>query len=145
MDMSIIEANTVSRNRLEAFINRLSDTDLALPVGADWTVAAALMHLVFYDRRAIVMLERIAAGGPEESAIDVQMVNDAMLPLLLAAPPRDAARICLETARTVDRMIEQVTSEQVATVLRAGIRSEVNVDRGDHRNEHLDELERVVS
>src|SRR3990172_1285410 len=44
--------------RLKALVARLSDADLGRPVGHGWTVADTLVHLAFWDLRAVTLIDR---------------------------------------------------------------------------------------
>ena len=86
---------------------RLSDEEMQHPVGEHWTVAIVLAHLAFWDRRVMYVLDMTERDGklfiPE---IDI-FVNDLSLPLWAAIPPREAARIAIETAETLDKRLEE--------------------------------------
>ncbi|MGH2558661.1 MAG: DinB family protein, partial [Thermomicrobiales bacterium] len=88
MDQSIIDGNAVAQKRLRALVGQLSDDDLRRDIGDGWTVAAALAHVAFWDRRAVVLLERWERDGVSPSPADVDAINDAMLPQWRAIPPR---------------------------------------------------------
>ena len=106
LDQSFIERNRASTDRIRALAARLTDAEMQQPVGQHWTVAIALAHLAFWDRRVIYVLDMTKRDGalfiPE---IDI-FVNDLSLPLWAAIPPREAARIAIETAQTLDRQLE---------------------------------------
>jgi hypothetical protein len=78
----------------------------AAPVGEHWIVAIALAHLAFWDRRVMYVLDMTKRDGalfiPEIGIF----VNDLSLPLWAAIPPREAARIAIETADALDRQLE---------------------------------------
>jgi sulfur carrier protein ThiS len=44
------------RERLRALVNRMTDKDLERRIDGDWTVAALLAHLAFWDYRVLVLL-----------------------------------------------------------------------------------------
>jgi hypothetical protein len=87
MDRSFIELNRTSTNRIKALVARLSEKEMLHPVGEHWTVAIALAHLAFWDRRVMYVLDKTERDGklfiPE---IDI-FVNDLSLPLWAAIPP----------------------------------------------------------
>ena len=141
LDRSFIERNRASTNRIRALVARLTDQEMQQPVGEDWTVAIALAHLAFWDRRVMYVLDRTERDGklfiPE---IDI-FVNDLSLPLWAAIPPREAARIAIETADALDRRLESFPP---------GLLEEINaynqrwVVRALHRGEHLDEVDAAL-
>src|SRR5690242_875348 len=88
MDQAVLAANRASLDRLNALLDRLSDTDLAQPLTEGWTVGAALAHLAFYDRRVARLVERWEASEIADSPADADVINDAMKPAWLALTPR---------------------------------------------------------
>src|SRR5512136_3154523 len=110
LDQSFIERNRASTNRIRALVARLTDEEMRQPVGEHWTVAIALAHLAFWDRRVMYVLDMSERDGklfiPE---IDI-FVNDLSLPLWAAIPPRAAAQIAIETSETLDKRLEEYSS-----------------------------------
>ena len=72
--------------------------------------------------------------------IDI-FVNDLSLPLWAAVPPREAVRIALETAETLDKRLEEYSPELREEIYNYNKRW---VIRALHRNEHLDEAVAAV-
>ena len=144
-DRTYLTENTAERERLRALIARMSDDDLRRPLADGWTVAATLAHVAFWDQRGLALLERWERSGvgPSPLPADVDAVNDATRALCLAIPPRAAAELAVATAEAIDRKIEQLTPEAIAAIEAAG--SPLNLDRWDHRREHLDEIERLLA
>jgi DinB superfamily len=138
LDRNFINRNRASTNRIRELAVRLTDEQLLLPVGEQWTVAVALAHLAFWDRRTLDMLEQTERAG-KLSAPDIDIVvNDISLPLWKAIPPRKAAQIAIETAEALDKRLEgfpPALLEEIRAV------RERWVERSLHRNEHLDEVE----
>ena len=140
-DRSFVELNRASTERICALAARLSDADLARPVGEHWTVAIALAHLAFWDRRVLDLLDRTERTG-EVSAPDIDVVvNDLSLPLWAAIPPREAARLAIEAAEALDRRLESCPTQLLEAVYH---RNQRWVLRALHRNEHLDEVDAAV-
>ncbi len=65
--------------------------------------------------------------------IDV-LVNDLSLPLWAAIPPREAARLAIETSDALDRRLENYDPALLKLVFEVNERWVV---RALHRNEHL--------
>jgi hypothetical protein len=143
--MSYVEANTRGRERLRALVAKLSDQELALQVGAGWTVAALLAHLAFWDYRVLVLLQRWRKAGVGPSPIDVDGVNDAMKPLCLALPGREAASLAVEAAEAVDAELESLPEELMAGIGALVQQGKFRLDRSIHRNEHLDQIEAALA
>lgn len=141
MDQSYIELNRKSTNRIRALTERLTDEEMQQPVGEHWTVAIAVAHFAFWDRRVMYVLDMTERHGklfiPD---IDI-FVNDLSLPLWAAIPPREAARIAIETSETLDKRLEnypQVLLEEIYNYNKRW------VVRALHRNEHLDEVDAAL-
>jgi hypothetical protein len=129
-DRKYITLNNVSRERLETFVARCSDADLARAMPAGW------------DERVRILFERWRTSGvapaPEEAS-DVDWINDSAKPMFLALPPRQAAEIALRIARAADHEVEALSDDMLNRNAAAG--APLNVVRAMHRAQHLDEIE----
>jgi hypothetical protein len=138
VDPAFVELNRASTNRIREMAERLSDEEMLTPVGEHWTVAIVMAHLAWWDRRVMYVLDMTEKDGklfiPE---IDI-FVNDLSLPLWAAIPPREAARIAIETAETLDKRLESYSPELLEEIYNYNKRW---VIRALHRNEHLDEAD----
>ena len=141
LDPSYVEQNRASTERIRELVSRLSDDEMQTKVGEHWTVSIALAHLAWWDRRVMYVLDMTARDGklfvPE---IDI-FVNDLSLPLWAVIPPRDAARICIETSETLDKQLEEYSPELLEEIFNYNKRW---VIRALHRNEHLDEVDAAL-
>ncbi len=147
VDRSYIARNDAQRRRLRALVDRVTDDDLRRPLAAGWTVAGALAHLAFWDQRAVVLLEawKGKAAGAVPGDFDDEMIdwiNDAAKPLCLALAPREAARLAVAIADEADRAVAALPDDMVAAATNR--RTGVYVLRAEHRQEHLDEIERAL-
>ena len=143
-DRSYIAENAHERKRLSALVATLSDADLARPLPAGWTVAAVLGHLAFWDQRIIALLPRLERGeaiGPIEE-MDVDWINDAAKPMLLAIPPRRMAELAVAIADAVDDKAATLSDALLARAVAAG--PALSLRRAEHRRTHLDEIERAL-
>ena len=140
-DRSFVESNRQSLERMKAMAARLSDQELATPVGPHWTVAIVFAHIAFWDRRVMYVLDMTEKEGklfiPE---IDI-FVNDLSLPFWQALPAREAVRIGLENAEELNRRLETYPEPLLEQV--AGYNKRW-VDRGLHRGEHLAEADAAL-
>jgi hypothetical protein len=104
-------------------------------------VAIALAHLAWWDRRVMYVLDMTAKNGklfiPE---IDI-FVNDLSLPLWAAIPPREAARIAINTSQDLDQRLEVYPQNFLEEIHNYNKRW---VIRALHRNEHLDEVDAAL-
>ena len=141
LDRSFVERNRASTERIRRTAARLSDEQMQHPVGEHWTVAIVMAHLAFWDRRVMYVLDKTEQDGklfiPE---IDI-FVNDLSLPLWAAIPPREAARIAIETAEALDRRLEAYPTALLEEIASYNKRW---VDRSLHRGEHLDEADAAL-
>ena len=141
MDQSFVELNRASTERIRRMARTLSEEQMQHPVGQFWTVSIVFAHLAFWDRRVMYVLDMTERDGklfiPE---IDI-FVNDLSLPLWEAIPPRQAARIAIDTALTLDRRLEAFPPALLEEIFNYNPRW---VNRSLHRNEHLDEAETAL-
>jgi hypothetical protein len=145
VDRSYVARNNAERARLKALVARASDADLARAMPAGWTVAGVLGHVAFWDQRILTLIdtwERTGTAPRPYNQADVDWVNDAGKPFLLALPPRQAAEMAVAIAEAVDRKVEALSDDQVSKNAAAGM--PMSLDRAEHRREHLDEIERLL-
>src|SRR5262249_33564095 len=58
MDRTFQANNERERERLKALVGRLGEAELRRPLSHGWTVADALVHLAFWDLRAVILIGR---------------------------------------------------------------------------------------
>ena len=135
------DLNRASTERIKKLASSLTDEEMQTRVGEHWTVSIALAHLAFWDRRVIHLLDETAKSGklfaPE---IDI-VVNDLSLPLWEVIPPREAARIAVETSEELDQRLEEYPQDLLEEIFNYNKRWVV---RALHRNEHLDEVDAAL-
>ncbi len=133
--------NRAARERLEGVIARLGGRDVVLD--DDWTAAALLAHIAFWDRLATARLERhLHEGEPPVFATDAvtDLTNEAALRQWKDTPPLVAGMQAREAAAQIDRLIEGLPADKLDGLKALG-RSFL-IDRSNHRKEHLDQIER---
>jgi hypothetical protein len=143
MPSSYMAQNIAERERLRALVARLHDHDLTRPVGGGWTVTTVLVHLAFWDRHRLSILKQWQRDGetiPPTSLSDA--INDAVTILSKAIPPREAAQLAVDAAEAIDYELEQLSPEQVTVLEAAGMERLLN--RGLHRRDHIEQIERVL-
>ena len=145
LDRTFVERNRASTERIRDLAGRLSDADLQHRVGEHWTVAVALAHMAFWDRRVMLVLDMTEREGklyiPRVDGA-VNEVNDLSLPFWAAIPPREAASLATETASVVDRRLEEYPPALLEEIYEHNRRY---VLRALHRNEHLDEVDAALT
>ncbi len=141
LDRSFIERNRTSTNRIRALAARLTDKELQHPVGEHWTVAITLAHLAFWDQRMLYILDKTEREGQLViPSLDI-CVNDIALPLWAAIPPREAARLAIESAEALDKRLENFSFSILEEIY---ARSDRWVVRALHRDGHLDEVDAAL-
>ncbi len=141
MDRSFVEKNRASNERLRLLVGHLTEEQLGRKMGTDWTVAIALAHLAFWDRRVQLVLDGTERDG-KLLAVEINViVNDVLLPIWAAIPVREAARLAIETAQALDQRLETFPPALLEQVNAHNPRW---VQRSLHRNEHLDEMDRAL-
>ena len=147
VDRSYVDVNAAALDRLRAFVGKASDADLEHPMNDGWTVAAVLAHIAFWDLRIVACIEawKPDGTGPIPTYYDdaVDWINDSVKPLISALEPRVAARVTIEAAEAADLAVAGLSDELFARNESLG--GVVNPDRADHRLEHVDEIEQVLS
>jgi hypothetical protein len=135
--------NRATRARLDAVIGRLGDRVIEMDGG--WTASALLAHIAFWDRLAMVRLEKYLRD--EEPPVTAppalsDLTNGAGMREWRDAPPAVAASQAREAAAAMDRLVESLSPEQFAA-LKAFDRPQL-YERAGHRTQHLDEIERAL-
>ena len=135
-----VDENAKERERLRSIIDRLTDEELNLPVGDDWTVAVVFAHLAFWDQRSLYMLRKWKqSGNVEPSPIDIDVINNALLSTWKAIPPRTAANLAYSSAEEIDRELEEYPSDLVPKIESIG--EKYRLYRCIHRKLHLDQID----
>lgn len=142
MDKAFVVENARERERLTLLVSRLTDAQLSLPLKGDWTIAVALSHLSFWDQRCLALMRKWKSSGVAPSPIDVDVVNDSLLPLWRALPSRAAANLAVSSAEEIDRELEAAPSGLISAIEKLGER--YRLYRSEHRKLHLDEIEEVL-
>ncbi|HMV95022.1 MAG TPA: hypothetical protein PLI15_08600 [Anaerolineales bacterium] len=141
LDPNYTQLNRASTERIKQLAASLSDEEMQTRVGEHWTVSIALAHLAWWDRRVMYVLDMTVKNGklfvPE---IDI-IVNDLSLPLWAAIPPREAARIAIESSADLDAQLEAFPQDLLEEIYNYNKRWVV---RALHRNEHLNEVDAAL-
>ncbi len=131
--------------RMRRIVERLSDDELGRQVNHSWSVAGVLGHIAFWDGRALALADKLVRGVPfsrsDDEPEDVDWINDASRPLILAIPPREAATLALRISDETDRRMASLPPDLLARSWPADPESPLNLLRASHRAEHLDEIE----
>lgn len=149
-DRSYVAENEAQLTRMRDLVESMSDTELAEPMEAGWTVAGVLGHLAFWDQRIVTLVDRWGADGkgtppdsPGSYDEEADWINDAAKPLVLALPPRVAAQVAVDAAVAADARVAALSDGLLAVNERTGL--SIDPLRADHRKEHLDDIEQMRS
>jgi hypothetical protein len=143
-DRPYLEPNRRQLERLRALVERLDDTDLTAQVNEYWTVAGVLGHIAYWDSRFQVLAEKIERGEPwvaGDAEPDGDWLNDSTRPIIHAIAPRAAAQLALRTAEETDALAARLPLNRLWP---DDPDSPISPARGEHRGEHLDEIESAL-
>jgi uncharacterized damage-inducible protein DinB len=144
-DRSYIQVNDRERERLREFINRLDDDALAAPANEYWTVAGVLGHMAYWDCRVLVFADKIDRGEPwvpTDAEPEGDWLNDSTREIIHAIAPRAAAELAMRIAEETDARVAELPLDRMAPL---DPDSPISPVRGEHRGEHLDELEKLFA
>jgi hypothetical protein len=144
MERDFVAKNRAATERLRALTNRMSDDDLQRTLDNGWSVAVGLAHLAFFDRRFALLVDRFDGDQYGVSIEEINLINDAMLPLWQLIPPRAAANEALAAAAAADEAAENLSNERLATIQESAAGT-IRVDRARHRNNHSEEIEALFA
>lgn len=150
MERQFVTENNRERERLVKLADTITDEELSLIIYKEgWTVAVALAHLAYWDQWSLQLLRKWRTSGQVsfplidwETINDAMLTNDALLPLLLAIPPRVAAKLAVSSAEAIDRELEETPPEIISQIEQ--LQDETRLYRSQHRKLHLDEIEALL-
>jgi hypothetical protein len=140
LNPSYKDLNRTSTERVKTYAS-LTEEQFQTRVGEHWTVAIALAHIAFWDRRVIYCLDRTQQGGKLYVPEVEVAVNDLSLPLWAAIPAKEAVRLAVENCEATDKRIEEYPQDLLQEVYNYNERWVV---RALHRNQHLDEVDAAL-
>jgi DinB family protein len=145
VDQTYIERNDASRDRLQALARSLDETTLQRQLSDDWTIAAALAHVAFWDQLCLARWRAVETGGALDDVSDeiAELLNQASSPTWRALPAQTAAALLVRATDDVDAAIAALPDALVQRAQAEG--NDYMLDRSDHRNEHAAEIERVLA
>jgi hypothetical protein len=129
--------------RLRQLIPKLDARRLGLRLPNGWTVAGALAHVAFWDRQRLCLMRRWAAGDWCNGGYDGNLFNATSQPLLEMIPHERIPAVTLQTAEELDALLLEVSDDVIAAALARP--DAPNLDRGSHREGHLDIVERALA
>jgi hypothetical protein len=143
MERPFVAENAKELERMRLLVDRLTDEELIFPIGNGWTIAVALAHLAFWDQLALFLMRKWKKDGVEPSSVNFDVINDALLTLWLAIPPRTAAHLAISSAEAIDHELDEASTELINDIVSLG--EKFRLYRSIHRKQHLDEIEEFLS
>lgn len=140
LDPKILRKNSEQLERLERLVS--TGLDYEVDLGGGWTAAVAFAHMGFWDRRQAELLRNWRIGDPlPESATDDQL-NPVLERYWQQLTPEVTGQMAVYAAREVNEIIESLSDDKVDALLSMG--KEFMLARGNHREEHIDQIEREL-
>jgi hypothetical protein len=140
---TLAEGNRAQTERLRRMAKTLDASRLSYRLSNGWTVAVTLGHVAMWDRQRLCLMQRWAEGKEATGAYDGNVFNDALQPLLALIPPEKAPAAALKAAEEIDAFLERVPDAVVQAALARP--DAPNLNRGEHREHHLDRIERELA
>jgi uncharacterized damage-inducible protein DinB len=139
-----VENNDRQRERLRALVESSDDTALSAAVNEYWTVAGVLGHMAYWDSRFLTLAEKIDRNEPwvdADQEPDGDWLNDSTRPIIHAIAPRAAAELAMRMAEEADARAATLPLNRLWP---GDPESPISPARGEHRGEHLDEIEAAL-
>ena len=140
VDPLILADNDMQLIRLEVLI--AGKPDYSKSLGEGWTVAVALAHLAFWDRRAAYLLVHWTPGKPP-AELDDEMINTVLFDEWHVLSGKTAGELALTAARDVTSVAKSLDSRAAADVAVQGLTWLMH--RANHRREHIDQIEAALA
>lgn len=142
LDRSFQPRNREETLRLRALLTRFSEADLEKSVSHGWTIKATLVHLAFYDLRALVLIDEFEQTGVRQSPMDIDSINEVVRQMADSISGAAAVEMWTVAAEALDQRIDRLPDSMVAAIIAAG--SPFQLPRYKHRAEHREEIEKVL-
>lgn len=140
IDPSILKLNAEQAERLERLVSSKPDYGVDLHDG--WTAAVAFAHMVFWDLRRAELLRNWSVGDPLPEAATDDQLNPVLERYWQQLAPETTGQMAVDAAHEVDGIIRSLSDDKVEVLLSMG--KEFMLARGNHRKEHIDQIEREL-
>ena len=134
--------NTLERERLYKLCQSLTETDLRRSISNDWTVATKLVHLAFWDRYYLALLNDWEKYGFKDIKTQVNAINQAVLALSHPIPLNAVISLVNDAALAIDKKVESLDINLAKVIKESG--HERILMRYMHRQEHLEQIEQAL-
>lgn len=146
-DRTFERDNDESRERLVRLVEALTPGQLTIDLGEGWTVASALGHMGFWDRwqatRWTEMLAGVWTAETESILAAEDLANEALHPYWAGVSDPNVVGLAVAAATQLDDLIACAPDQIVDQLEGTSIASLLH--RHSHRNDHLDQIERVLA
>ncbi len=140
INKEVLQNNAEQLSRLERLVER--GVDLKQDLGGGWTVSVAFAHMAFWDRRAVGLLRLWDGEGKLPDSIYEDLLNDVLLSEWQAIEPETSAQLAIDAAREVNAAVETLDPDKANAISMMG--NQFMLARGNHRREHLDQIEEAL-
>lgn len=134
--------NVEETRKLKMLLGKLSDADMGKLVSHGWTIKATVVHLAFYDMRALVLLDKFDKEGVTASPFDIEPINEVVRQLAESMSGSAAVQMWTSAAEALDKRLEALPDSMIRAMRAVG--RPFSVSRYKHRAEHRAEIENVV-
>jgi hypothetical protein len=139
---ALAASNSSQTERLRSLVASLDAAKYSVRLPNGWTVAGILAHIAFWDRQRLCLMRRWSADDWCPGGYHGELFNETMRPLLELIPGSLGGGAAVHAAEEVDAFLLEVSDEAIA---RALARPDApNLDRGSHREYHLDQIEQAL-
>src|SRR5687768_16210366 len=98
MNTSYAAENAVERERLFRVTAKLSEEELTHQMADGWSVAAKLVHLAFWDRYYLSLIQGWERNGFTPTTANADAINETILVLSRAIAPEAVVQLVLDAA-----------------------------------------------
>ncbi len=142
MGQAFIALNEKTKNKLISLAKTIRDEDAGKSDEEGWTISVIFAHIAFWDLRTLVLFRRWKRDGIKLSPVDMDVINESLVPLLKAVPFRNAVDIALATVENVCREIEGLPDNLIREIEALGDSRRLN--RHEHWQMHIDQIEKIL-
>jgi len=139
---SYSEQNHASEIELINFVSKLTPDQLKTTMPAGWDVLSVLAHVVFWDIRALTLIEKWESGEIKVSEVDTDVINEVTRPIFLTLDLAKAIAMIIDYSKMIDEKIDSLSPEFIARIEAEG--KNVHLNRSKHRRMHIDEIKQIL-
>ncbi len=120
----------------------LSEKDLCHTLSNGWTVAMTFIHLAFWEKYALSLIEHWEQEGIVPQFSNFEAINDGLEFVTAPVPPEVAYNLALEAMTSIDQKIAMLPEDLANTIKERGF--ERLLFRYLHRNGHIEQIETEI-